>query len=364
MKRSELIGKIKETKEKREAAFLKMNEEFNDNSVKLFNNLVKVEQELRKELCALEADENGNPYNEAAPIQKLTETQLFVKKLREAVAIGQSYTALVPTEIQTQIEKKRYAQSQLRKFVSSHAVGGNYTITVEGNGVTVGYVSEASQKTDSTPTVTTVTLNAYNLYALVKMSNESIEDPAVDLTEYISQLIAKGFALKEDREILLGSGSSSNNITGVITALTGKTARTKTTAAADAISWAEIKTFLGSLKAYKPFAIVVMSQATADYIQEFKDDGKYMFDQTKTLENINGVKVVISPDMSDIAAGKTVMVAGDFSYYHWVDRKNLEITTLKEIYATNGQVGIMATQRADGNITNEEAFAILNMKTV
>jgi phage major capsid protein, HK97 family len=363
MTKNELMTMIAEAKAKRNAAYAEMDASFDKASVEKFNLACTVENDLCKQLMDLEAKESGNPMGKDEPKTELTEKQRFFKGLREAVSIGSTYTALVPTEIATKIDERRYELSRFRKYCSVMKVGGNYTIAAEGNGVTVDYVGEGAEISESTPTLSTITLNPYKIAALVKVSKEAIADLAVDIEGYIINQIAKGYSLKEDKEILAGTGSSANHMTGIKTALSGKTARIKTTAANDSFTWAEVKAFLGLLGAYRSYSIVAMSQSTADYIHEFKDGNKYMFDQTKPLETIMGVKVVISPDMDDIGAGKTVMVAGDFSYYHICDRLNMEIETLKERYATSGQVGILATERLDGKPSLEEAFALLNIKT-
>jgi len=199
---------------------------------------------------------------------------------------------------------------------------------------------------------------------LVKITNEALDRPAVDALAYVENLIAKGFAEKEDEEILHGSGSTDSHITGIVTALEAASgAKITTAASATEITWAEVKSFLSSLRAYKPNAIVVMSQATADLIQDFKDAaGHYIFqDQNADLARIKGVRVVISEAMDDIATGKVVMVAGDFSYYRIAEQAGMKIDIANELFRANGQKGVFADEYIDGNVALPDAFALFKM---
>lgn len=359
--KEELIRQIKEMEAKRKAAFEAMIKEATDDTVKAYENLIKVEQLLRTQLADLEANEKGNPEGrkEEAAKPQLTEAQVFIKKIVEAVAVGSAYTALVPTSIAQAIEKKRFELSGLRKYCTVHPANGDYQIAVEGNGVTVAYVGEGAAISESTPTLTVAKLGSYKLAALVKISQEMLSDVAVDVQQYLVDMIAKGFALKEDAEILNGTGSENSHISGVIPTITAVDARVKTSAAAAAITWAEVKEMLQLLGAYRAHAILVMAQSTVDVIHEFKDGTKYIFDQNKPLTDIWGLPIVVSPDMEAIAASKSVIVAGDFSYYHIADRKNLTLQVLNELYAATDQVGIKAIERIDGKLTMPEAFAVL-----
>lgn len=363
----ELRKLLKSLKESREAAFGKMLEDPTDANVAAFEKLYQEESNIAARVMLAEQNEAvgknhiaGEVLKEGTVKVELTESQRFIKSLREAVAVGSTYTALVPTEISAKIDAKRNEIAKLRKYCTVHPCSGDYTIAVEGTGVTVNYVSEGASIPDSTPTLGTVNLKAWTMAALVKVSERVITDLAVNFEAYIVEQIGKAIALKEDHEILLGAGSDA--VSGVITKIASVPARVTTAASGTTFTWAELKNFIGTLKAYKPYSIIVMAQSTLDHISEFKDGNNYIFPQDKEITNIKGLPVVISPDMDEIAVGKTVIVAGDFGYYHLADRQGLEIRVLNERYADTGQVGIRATYRIDGNLTLNEAFSVFKMK--
>jgi HK97 family phage major capsid protein len=57
-------------------------------------------------------------------------------------------------------------------------------------------------------------------------------------------------------------------------------------------------------------------------------------------------------------AGKKVILFGDFSYYWIADRQGRTVQRLNELYAVNGQVGFIGTQRVDGKLILDEAMKV------
>ena len=108
MDKKELIKAIETAAAKRATAFNTMLEQMSDASIEAYEAALKVENVLRTQLAAIEAKENGVPANlsEDKPAE-LSEAQKFIKGLREALAVGDTYTALVPAEIAKQIQAKR-----------------------------------------------------------------------------------------------------------------------------------------------------------------------------------------------------------------------------------------------------------------
>ena len=367
MDKKELIKAIETAAAKRTAAFSEMIEKMSDEAINAYESALKVENVLRTQLAALESKEAGVPANlsEDKPAE-LSEAQKFIKSLREALAIGDTYTALVPAEIASQIQKKRDELSGLRKYATVHKATGSYTIAVEGNGVTVDYVAEGASFGESTPSVTPVTLGAYKLGALVKLSEEIVADSAVDFVNYVVEMCAKGFAKKEEAEFINGSGSSNAHVTGIVTALKAEstTPNVVPVATAETLTWSDIKKLMSAAGAYRKTSIFVMSQTAADAIHEFKNGSQYIFPQDKPLESIQGRPVVICENMDEAdasAADKYPILFGDWSYYHIVDRADMRIRTLNELYAANGQIGVRADERIDAKPSLLGAFKLLKL---
>ena len=79
-------------------------------------------------------------------------------------------------------------------------------------------------------------------------------------------------------------------------------------------------------------------------------------------DRLLGYPVYSSAYMPSIAAGKTVIAFGDYSYYNIGDRGTRSLQELKELFAGNGMVGFVMKERVDGKLVLEEAVQTLKMK--
>lgn len=366
----EMIKKmLEQVRAAMEKAFAKMLETSSDDDVKRYENLCVQLDKLNEQLKEAEALEEKNALfekgktsenNQGTPAEKLDEKAKFVSDLREAVSKGSTFTGLIPRDVASAIQTKKAQIAKLRGFCTVHQATGDYTVYVEGDDVSVAYVGEGSAITETTPSIKPIGLSALKLGALIKVSSEYINDLAVDVLGYLTDKIARAFAEKEDSEILFGAGTSSSK-TAIRGIDTNADVAKVTAAATTAFTWTEVKKVIQELKAYRQNAILVMNSTTLDAIHEFKDGDKYIFDQNTQISQIMGCRVVLCDKMPTAAAGKTVIIAGDFSYYHLMDRQDLSVKTLYELYAANDQVGITAIERIDGDFSSF-AFSKLVMK--
>lgn len=366
LKREVLEKQQRQIEEAMEKAFSKMLESSSDEDIRKYENLCSQAERVKEQLDEAMAIEEKNiapstPDSLRESKSNLDEKVKFVQALRESVTKGATFTGLIPRDVADQIQRKKEELSILRGYCTVHQATGDYTVYVEGDDASVAYVSEGAALTETSPTIKPLALSALKLGCLVKVSSEYLEDLAVDVMGFLVDKISKAFSAKEDHEILFGAGSDSSktNMRGITT---NASIPTVTTAATAAITWEEVKKVIQTLGSYRENAILVMNATTLDAIHSFKDGSEYIFDQNSEIKQIMGRKVVLCKDMPAIATGKTVIVAGDFSYYHILDRKKLEIRTLNELYAANDMVGITAIERIDGDLALPEAFAKLVMK--
>ncbi|MCL1964209.1 MAG: phage major capsid protein, partial [Firmicutes bacterium] len=66
--------------------------------------------------------------------------------------------------------------------------------------------------------------------------------------------------------------------------------------------------------------------------------------------------------MPQIGAGNKTVLFGDLSYYWIADRQGRVFQRLNELYAPNGQVGFLATQRVDAKLILPEAVKVIRHK--
>ena len=81
-----------------------------------------------------------------------------------------------------------------------------------------------------------------------------------------------------------------------------------------------------------------------------------------TPDTLLGRPVKTSAYMPVIAAGAKTIAFGDFSYYWIADRQGRSFKRLNELYAANGQVGFLGSQRVDGKLVLSEAVKVLAQK--
>ena len=67
--------------------------------------------------------------------------------------------------------------------------------------------------------------------------------------------------------------------------------------------------------------------------------------------------------MPTAAAGAKTIAFGDFGYYWIADRQGRSFKKLQELYAPNGQIGYLGSERVDGKLILPEAIKVLAQKS-
>jgi HK97 family phage major capsid protein len=71
---------------------------------------------------------------------------------------------------------------------------------------------------------------------------------------------------------------------------------------------------------------------------------------------LEGYPVVLNSNVANIAASAKSLMFGNFNYMGFVTNRGLRIRRLNELYAGNGQIGILATYRFGCAVLQAEAF--------
>ena len=122
-----------------------------------------------------------------------------------------------------------------------------------------------------------------------------------------------------------------------------------------------------SLKSpYRKKAVWVLNDSTIKAVRKLKDStGQYLWQPSLmagTPDTLLGRPLKTSTYMPVIAAGAKTIAFGDFSYYWIADRQGRSFKRLNELYAANGQVGFLGSQRMDGKLVLSEAVKVLAQK--
>lgn len=271
---------------------------------------------------------------------------------------------LVPDEFENQLIQKLHQENVLRSI--SHVIqtsSGDHKIPVVASEGTASWLDEEAAYTESNSSFGQVTLGAHKLGTLIKVSDELLNDSAFDLTNYISTEFARRLGDAEEEAFLTGNGTG--RPTGILNDSNGAKDGV-TAAAADAITFDELIDLFYSLKEpYRKNAVFLMNDSTVKAVRKLKDqNGQYIWQpsvQLGTPDMILNRPVYTSQYMPALSAGNKVALFGDFSYYWIADRQGRTFKRLNELYAVNGQVGFLGSQRVDAKAILPEALTTLKM---
>ena len=270
---------------------------------------------------------------------------------------------LVPTEFEhqivTELEESNIIRSIARVITTHH----DRKIPIAVGHSVATWTAENAAYTESNPTFGQKQIDAFKLTDLLRVSVELLQDAEFDLESYISAEIARAFGVAEEQAFCVGAGT--NQPTGIFPANGGTVG--VTAAAANAVTADELISLIYALKSpYRRNAKFLMNDATVSAIRKLKDgNGVYLWQpalQAGQPDKLLGFDLVTSPYAPTMATGTLPIAFGDFNNYWIGDRMGRTVQRLNELYATNGQIGFVATERVDGKVILPEGIQLLQMK--
>ena len=273
---------------------------------------------------------------------------------------------LVPDEFERTLVEALEEENVFRTL--AHVIrtsSGDRKIPVVASKGSASWVDEEGAYQESDDAFSQVSIGAYKLGTMIKVSEELLTDSVFDLEAYISKEFARRIGAREEESFFNGDGKGKP--LGILAAAGGAEVGV-TAASATAITADEVIDLFYSLKApYRKNAVWVLNDATVKQIRKLKDTtGQYLWQPSLvagTPDTILGRPVKTSAFMPTAAAGAKTIAFGDFKYYWIADRQGRTFKKLSELYAANGQVGFMGTQRVDGKLILPEAIKVLQMKS-
>lgn len=267
---------------------------------------------------------------------------------------------LVPEEFERQIIMALEEENVFRKIAKVIKTEHDRKIPVSAEHSVAQWTDENGAYTESNPTFNQKELDAFKLTDLIRVSDELLQDSMFDIESYLSSEFARAFGIKEEEAFCVGNGTKKP--TGLFTANGGQVG--VTAAGTAAITADELINLVYSLKApYRKNAKFLLNDATVSYIRKLKDgNGVYLWQPSLTAgqpDKLLGYDLYTSSYVPTLAASAYTVAFGDFSYYWIADRQNRILKRLVELYATNGQVGFVASQRVDGKIILPEGIKLL-----
>ena len=272
---------------------------------------------------------------------------------------------LVPDEYERTLVEALEEENVFRQLANViRTSSGDRKIPVVATKGTASWIDEEGAYTESDDSFGPVSIGAYKVGTMIKVSEELLNDSVFDLESYIAKEFARRIGAKEEEAFFTGDGSGKP--LGVLAA-TGGAETGVTAASSTAVTAGELMDLFYSLKSpYRKKAVWVLNDSTIKAVRKLKDStGQYLWQPSLmagTPDTLLGRPVKTSAYMPVIAAGAKTIAFGDFSYYWIADRQGRSFKRLNELYAANGQVGFLGSQRVDGKLVLSEAVKVLAQK--
>ncbi len=269
---------------------------------------------------------------------------------------------LVPEEFENQIVTALEENNVIRSIAKTITTAAERKIPIAATHSVAQWTPENGAYTESNPTFGQKTIDAYKLTDLVKVSTELLQDSMFNLESYISSEFARAFGVAEEQAFCTGTGVGQP--TGIFTENGGEVGLTLTSTTN--ITCDNIIELVHSLKSpYRRNAVFLMNDSTVSMIRKLKDtNGAYLWQpslQAGQPDRLLGYPLYTSPYVPIVKAAALPIAFGDFSNYWIADRMGRSLQRLNELYAGNGQVGFLATERVDAKVILSEGIKLLKM---
>lgn len=272
---------------------------------------------------------------------------------------------LVPDEFERTLVEALVEESFFRTIAMViNTSSGDRKIPVVASKGEASWIDEEGAFPESDDAFGQVSISAYKVATMLKVSDELLNDSAFNLEAYISKEFGRRIGAKEEEAFFVGDGTGKP--TGIFNA-SGGAAEGTTTSTAN-ITFDDVMDLFYSVKSpYRKKAAWVLNDTTVKALRKLKDNnGNYIWQpsvQAGQPDMVLNRPYHTSSYVPEVAAGAKVMAFGDFSYYWIADRQGRSFKRLNELFAANGQVGFLASQRVDGKLILSEAVKTMMMKT-
>ncbi len=271
--------------------------------------------------------------------------------------------AVVPTTIANKIIKKVHEISPLYSLATKYNVKGNLEIPYYPAGtadIEMAYADEFTELESTAGKFGSISLKGFLAGALTKVSKSLINNSQFNITEHVISTMAENIAVWLEGQLINGTTDKADGILkGITTEVTA--------AAATAITSDELIDLQEAVKdTYQNKAVWIMSRNTRKAIRKLKDnEGRYILNPDATSKwgyTLFGKPVYVSENMGDMAAGETAIIYGDMSGLAVKLSEAMEIQVLREKYATQHAIGVVAWTEFDAKVENAQKLAKLTMK--
>lgn len=355
---------LKKSKEESRAFSDEESQRFND----IKSEVTKIDKTLAAEADALKFGEKRmipTKTEERAAI----EHRVFANYIRGVVSEERADVnmttsdngAVIPKSIAKKIISKVYDLSPIYQLSTRYNVGGSLTIPYydeDTQQITMAYADEFVELESTSGKFTSITLTGFLAGALTKISKKLLNNNDFDLVNFIIQKVSEAAIKWIEKELLNGTTSKIAGLSGVTQTITAASA---TVITADELI--DVQEEVPDV--FQSGAIWIMNRKTRKSIRKLKDaDGNYLLNKDVSAKwgyTLLGKDVYTSDNMSLMATGNTVIYYGDMSGLAVKVAEDVNIEVLREKFATQHAIGVVAWLEMDSKVENAQKISKLKM---
>ena len=275
---------------------------------------------------------------------------------------GVGGTVLAPITYDQSMAAKLQTLATVRNLSRKVDIGSFSREFVYENGTaTASWPGESTAATETTPTYTNITLTPKRLAAIVRVSNELIEDSGVrggpTVMSMVQEQFARVLAQTEESALL-----PQTNVSGAPTSLFLTSSLPTSAASATAITADQIIDFVYKLpRQYRshPSCAIVTSDSTLAALRKLAAVGgtaNYFWQNgyqnvgagaAGEPDRIMGIPVYVSAAVPAIATGNYIAMIGAWDYSIFASAQNFEFKVLRELYSPANETGFICNSRLD-----------------
>ena len=268
--------------------------------------------------------------------------------------------AVIPTSIANKIIKKVHDICPIYQLATKYNVGGTLSIPyydeTDGN-ITMAYATEFSELESTSGKFKSIELKGFLAGALSKISKSLINNSQFAIVPFVVNEMAASISRWIENELLNGTTDKVEGLSKVA----GITAASSTAITTDELI--DVQEDIPDV--FQANAIWIMNKKTRTAIRKLKDnDGNYILNKDATSRwgyTLFGKDVYTSENMPEMAAGKRAILYGDMSGLAVKVSENMEIAVLREKFATQHAIGVVAWMELDSKVENSQKITGLTM---
>lgn len=264
---------------------------------------------------------------------------------------------LVPADYRAEVIQKIVEYSPIRDLATViSTAGGTLEYPVLADEVVPAVVTELGTRTEDEPSFTKLDIKAFEQAVIVPVSQQLLEDSAVDLSSFIANHLARKFGQLEGKWFTVGAGT-----TEPLGVASHATINSVTTGDGTKLTFDDvIAAYHGIKGAYASRGAWLANRKTLAALRGVKDgQGRYLWEPALAPNQpatIYGRPVYEAPDLDDIGTGKVPLIFGDFSNFIVADRIALSVLLDPYTGSGSGIVKFTARRRVGGAVALPEAF--------